>query len=780
MTTEQGDLFERMRQLGEGRAAHAAAGDRLPSAGRRRHAPAGGATKAVPAGETREGVVERVRYEAPAGDFRVLSVRVGSDLQTWAGKTPAVAAGQGVSATGQWTSDGKHGPQFSVANLTALMPSTEDGIRHFLVALGVKGLGPKTVDKIVAHFGPEVEAALDQPLLLARVRGVTGDLAPRITEAWQGAKAERAVEIQLQQFGASSLFAGRIREHYQKAAKDPVEVVRQNPYRLALDVDGIGFTTADAIAIQMGVGADSPQRVQAGVLHVLDEMTTKGHAYVRRSELVAKAAEILEVNETKAEGAIAWLSDERKVVVERAGDHEAVFPANLYRAETTVAARLAKLLAMPATAPLEAEPGAKASALDALADAAIAAFEKEAGMQLAAAQRQAVHMAAQSKVLVITGGPGVGKSATCLALLRLWQKAKLAVTFGAPTGRAAKRLAEATGQKATTIHRMLKWDPSTKAFEHNRGNPIRTNVLLLDEASMIDVSLAAQFLEAVPDGARVVFVGDVDQLPSVGPGAVLRDVIASGAVPTVRLTEIFRQAKGSTISVNAALINAGETPVGDEGIDGAFYWRKVAVAADAQAEILSLVTDRIPRTFGIPREDIQVLTPMHKHELGTIELNARLQALLNPGEGGLKIGGAALRVGDRVIVTKNDRDLDVSNGDIGKVAAVDPDDKDAVVSVEVDGRIVSFPRDKAGTISLAYAMSAHKSQGGQFACVVIALSMQHYMLLTRNLLYTAATRGKKLVVLVADPKAVRMALSAARKDDRNTRLAERLSAAVRA
>lgn len=772
--SSQRDLFDRMRAL--------AAGRKRSSSGET--APRSPKSPTIPVGaEERMGVVDHVRYESPAGDFRVLSVRVDKATQTWVGKMPAVTKGQAVSATGKWVEGGARGPQFEVINLTPLLPSTEEGLRHFLVSLGVKGLGPKTVDKILTHFGAEAEAALDQPLLLSKVRGVTGDLPARLSEAWQAAKAERAIEIQLQQYGASSLLAGKIRAHYQKVGKDPLEVVQRDPYRLALDIDGVGFATADAIALKMGIVADSPERIRAGVLHVLQEGTSKGHVYLRRNELCQTAADMLDVSVARIDGAIGWLSEVGRVVIEPAGDHDAVYPEKLWQAECNVASRLLALFqASPARA-AKAAPDEKTPVLGpTLATSAIASFEKDAGITLAPAQRETVHMAATHKVLVLTGGPGVGKSFVTMALLKLWTAAKLSVKLCAPTGRAAKRLSEATGEPATTIHRLLAWDPNSKSFEHHARNPIPTNVLLVDEVSMLDVALASQLLDAVPLGARVVLVGDVDQLPSVGPGAVLRDLIDSGSVPTVRLTEIFRQAKGSTISVNAALVNAGKLPIGDEGTTGAFYWLKRDNPVEARSEILSLVTERIPRTFGFKPDDIQVLTPMHKGEVGTIELNRHLQAALNPGAPRADVtpNGRGLRIGDRVIVTKNNRELDVSNGDIGRVVAVDPDNKDAAFTVDIDGREVKFSREDAGSLQLAYAISAHKSQGSGFPCVIVTMMTQHYVLLSRNLLYTAMTRGKKLVVLVADPRAVKLAVSEARKDDRNTRLAERLRAAVRA
>ena len=728
--------------------------------------------------EEREGTIESVIHQSE-DDFRVIRVRVGSSSEVWRGKMPAVAKGQPVIGTGRAVDHPQHGHQFVVIDVQAKLPSSKEGVRHFLLGLGVKGLGPKKIDAAVEHFGEGVKDALDQPLLLATVRGINADLANRTTEAWQAEKASRAEVMKLEEYGASALLANRIVRHYKAAQKSAVEVVEKNPYRLALDVDGVGFTTADEIALKMGIGAESPERVKAGLLHLLHEATGQGHCFVRRQALVDLVAEKLTVDPARVEQALGWLTEDRRVVVDPTDmdtAHDAVFPVKLHRAEEIVAERLATLLATPASGALE---GSEQAALDAVAEEAITAFEREAKVTLADAQRAAVTMAAKHKVLVLTGGPGVGKSFVTKAVLETFRRAKLKVSLAAPTGRAAKRLGEATGAQATTIHRLLEVDPISREFVHHAGNRLKTNVVIVDEASMIDLALASDLLAAIPDGARVVFIGDVDQLPSVGPGAVLRDIIASGAVPTVRLTHIYRQAAGSTISVNAALINAGTTPVPDEGTDGAFYWNKKADTVEAQAEILSLVARRIPQTFGFKPDDIQVLTPMHKGDVGTIALNAKLQQILNPDGQPVKVGGTELRVGDRVIVTKNNRDLDVSNGDIGRVAAVDPEDSDALLVVDIDGRQVVFPREDAGKVQLAYAISAHKSQGSGFPCVVVALAMQHYMLLTRNLLYTAVTRGKKLVVLVADPKAVRMALSTARKDDRSTRLAERLREAVR-
>lgn len=767
MAGHQQDLFQRMRALGEKGAKAPPRGRPAAGASTRRRGEEDPSTL-----ETREGTVREVHHEKPGASFRIVSVTVGAQVQKWVGEMPPIAKGQKVSATGREVEHETYGKQFRVSDLTATLPSSKEGLRHFLASLGVPGLGPKTIDKIVDQFGDGTENALDQPLLLATVRGVNSDLAERTTAAWQSAKKDRAEIIEIHDCGASALLATKVHQHYKAKGRNAVEIVRTNPYRLALDVEGVGFSTADKIALTLGVGADSHDRARAGVLHVLAELTNKGHAYARRPDLTEQAMKLLGVHESRVSDAIDSLARSGHAVVEEAGDHAAVFRAQLHRAEVSVAKRLVTLMSTPQVSVDGAAP------LTSLVATAVAQFEQEAGITMAPAQRQAVEMAAREKVMILTGGPGCGKTASTTALLKLFKLGGLTVKLCAPTGRAAKRMSEATGARATTIHTLLAWDPVLDEFEHNSNDPIPTDVLLVDETSMMDVPIAALLLEALPNAARVVFVGDVDQLPSVGPGAVLRDMIESGAVPTVRLTEIFRQAKGSTISVAAAAVNAGKAPVADEGPGGAFYWFRHSDQADMQRELLSLVLERIPKSFGFKPEDIQVLTPMHDGKVGTIELNARLQEALNPGEGGFRTNGVLLRENDRVIVTKNDRDLKVSNGDLGRVVRVDPDDKDATVVLDIDGEEVTFPREKTATLQLAYAMSVHKAQGGGFPCVVIALAQQHYMLLSRNLVYTAITRGKKLVVLVADPRSMRTALSVARKNDRNTRLAAKLRATV--
>lgn len=713
---------------------------------------------------TIEGEVVRVTFENEGTGFRVLRVAVEgrNEPEVWVGVIPPAPPGTRVRATGKYERDAKHGDQLKVETLLPLDPSTAEGIARYLGSGMVRGIGAKYAKRIVETFGDQTLEVLDRdPSRLTEVPGLGGKRAGSVAEAWAQSRAVSAIMIFLQGHDVSISLANRI---YKRFGTHAIEVVKRNPYRLALDVWGVGFKTADRIAESLGVRRDSPERAQAGVLQTLNDLTGRGHVFAERRDLVAASALMLDLDEAPVDEALSAIIASHHVVSERLNDGtEAIFPRELYEAERRVASRLTDLLRARSRA---------ASRLTGGAAEAIRAFEEHAKVALDPAQRDAVERASTNKVLVITGGPGVGKTTIVRAVLSLFERAKVPVRLAAPTGRAAKRMSEATRREATTLHRLLELDPK-RGFSRGAGRPIDAGAVIVDESSMIDVALADALLQAIPEDAHLILVGDVDQLPSVGPGAVLRDVIVSGVVPTVRLTKIFRQAEGSLIVQNAHRIHEGQRPEGHEGKRGEFYVFDRSDPKSAADTILDLVVNRIPRGFGLdPRTDVQVLTPIHKGDVGTIALNERLQAALNPSGFEVSRGTKKLRVGDKVMQLKNDHTHEVYNGDVGFVSSFDHDSR--TITVRFDEREVEYDDTELDELALAYATSVHKSQGSEYKAVIIPVLTQHYVMLSRNLVYTAVTRGKQLVVLVADPKAIDLALAETRREERRTYLGERL------
>lgn len=717
---------------------------------------------------TVEGEVARVTYENDETGFRVLRVTVEGRAQpeTWVGIFRAVPAGTRVRATGRYERDPRHGEQLKVETLLTIAPQTLEGLERYLGSGMVPGIGPAYAKRIVETFGMEALEVLDRsPERLAEVPGLGPKRADAVSKAWEKQRAVGAIMIFLQQHGVSPALAAKI---YKRFGARAIDEVSQHPYRLALDVWGIGFKTADRIARSIGVGADAPERAQAGVLQTLHDVSAKGHTYTTRPELAELAAAMLERDAEAVDQATDVLARSGRVRIERlANGEDAVYPMELYDAEVRLARRLQAVLDREA-------PGR--ALLEGATLAAIEGFEKRAGVTLAPAQRDAVEQAARHKVLVVTGGPGVGKTTIVRAMLALFDRARINVRLAAPTGRAAKRMSEATGREAVTLHRLLEFDPKQRTFARKHGRVIEAGALIVDEASMLDVALADSLLQATGDHARLVLVGDVDQLPSVGPGAVLRDIIASGRVPTVRLSQIFRQAEGSLIVRNAHRIHDGEPPESAGGPDGEFFVIDRKTPEAAAETILETVVRRIPARFGLdPKTQVQVLTPMHKGDVGAVALNERLQQALNPSGPQVTRGARTLRLGDKVMQLKNDYDREVYNGDVGYISAIDGEEQ--TVSVRFDDRDVIYEQGDLDELTLAYATSIHKSQGSEYPAVVVPILTQHYVMLSRNLIYTAVTRGKKLVVLVADPRAVALALAETRREERRTYLADRLKQA---
>jgi exodeoxyribonuclease V alpha subunit len=668
--------------------------------------------------------------------------------------------------SGRFETTARFGDQFRVSRYTEVAPQTIDGLRRYLGSGLIKGIGPEFASRIVDRFGIETLEILDRdPGRISEVPGIGPSRARAIRTAWSAQREVRKVMVFLQGYGVSPAFAARIYKRYGAAA---IARVRENPYRLAFDVWGIGFLSADKLAAALGVARDAPSRAEAGIRHVLDEEAGNGHVFVPRPRLVQKAAALLDLPEESADAAIDRLAKLGDVAVDASVVDDprapAVYEAGLYRAESALAAGLRKLLA--AAAPRVAVDQ----------DRAVTWYEQEAGIALARQQAEAVKMALAAKVAVITGGPGVGKTTIVRGIVSILVKKGVTVTLAAPTGRAAKRLSDATGMPASTLHRLLEWRPAEASFARNASRPLETDVLIVDEASMVDVRLGADLLGALPPSARLVLVGDVDQLPSVGPGTVLGDVIGSGVVPVVRLTEIFRQAAQSLIVTNAHRIHDGDMPELGAGAERDFFVLEEEDPARAAALIRDLVTTRLPRKYGLAPHEIQVLSPMHRGELGAGNLNALLQEALTTGAAGVERGARSLRVGDKVMQVKNDYDKEVWNGDCGVIERIDTEAE--TLSIRFDDRAVEYGLDELDTLSLAYAATVHKSQGSEYAAVVIPVHTQHFVMLQRNLLYTAVTRGKRLVVLVGTRKALSLAVRNADVASRCSGLAARLRAGV--
>jgi exodeoxyribonuclease V alpha subunit len=711
---------------------------------------------------TLTGEVERVTFENEATSFRV--IRLGSVEGAGArrsslpvvGTFPAVGPGTRVRVTGDFVNDAKHGEQFRVETLIPIAPSTLAGLEKYLGSGLIHGIGPGFAKRIVATFGMDSLSVLDQsPERLREVTGIGARRIEEIKKTWASQRAISNIMMLLQTHGATPALAARIFKQYGDRA---ASILQLHPYRMALDVRGVGFKTADRMALSLGISGDHPERAQAGAMHELGVLADQGHVVVPREALVERAAAMLEIDLGHVEAAIDALWAAERVVVEDGG----VYLTWLHQAEVAVASGLGRLLC---------SPGKELGGLD----AALLAFERASKISLAPGQRAAVEAAARHKVVVITGGPGVGKTTIVKAILNVMGRANLRVKLAAPTGRAAKRLSESTGLEASTLHRLLAFDPRQGQFQLDSDNPIEADVVIVDEASMIDVPLGAALIAALPTAARLIIVGDSDQLPSVGPGALLRDLIDSGAIQTVRLNEIFRQAGESRIVLNAHRILTGEMPesVDADRPNADFFVVPRRTPEEAADLVRELVVTRIPRRFGFDsKRDIQVLTPMHRGPVGTIALNELLQAALNPDGPALESRGQKLRLGDKVMQTRNDYEREAFNGDIGVVSAVDLEGRK--LTVRFDQRDVEYDDPSLASLTLAYATSIHKSQGSEYPAVVIPLLTSHFVMLSRNLVYTAVTRAKKLCVLAADPRAIRLALAETRREERMTRLSARL------
>jgi len=718
-----------------------------------------------------EGQIESLTYVNEENGYTVAKVRVSGypETVTIVGPLLSPTPGEVLKMKGVWVNHPRFGRQFKVMSHQAVVPATVTGIRKYLGSGLVKGIGPVMAARIVKTFGEKTLEVIDEHIDdLHKVDGIGRKRIEMIDKAWKEQKEIRSVMIFLQGHGVSPAYAAKI---FKKYGWDSIKIVSKNPYRLASDIFGIGFLTADKIAASMGFEKNAPARVEAGILYVLHQLSEEGHVYFPYEPLVDRCREILEVDREVIGKAVGAITLEDKIVIEDLNqdleafqpNHKAVYLKNFHIAETGIADQLLRLTASPK----------KMRQID--VGKALKWVQEKIRLEFAAKQIEAIQSAVSEKVMVITGGPGTGKTTIINAVIKIYRELGARILLAAPTGRASKRMSEATGYPARTIHRMLEYNLQKGGFQRGQEHPLEVDVLILDETSMIDTSLMYHLLKAVPSGATLILVGDVNQLPSVGAGNVLKDVIRSGKVPVVELKEIFRQAANSGIIRNAHRINTGFVPEltqEREGL-GDFYFIEQEDQEEVLRIIMELVCERIPKRFKLdPLEGIQVLAPMHKGTVGTENLNAKLQEALNPSGTAILRGGRTFRLKDKVMQIRNNYEKEVFNGDIGRITAMDEETRE--VTVTYDGVPVPYDASDLDEIVHAYAISVHKSQGSEYPAVILPLLPQHYLLLQRNLIYTAVTRAKKLLVIVGSKKALATGVKNDTIARRYTYLAERL------
>jgi exodeoxyribonuclease V alpha subunit len=716
--------------------------------------------------EPLSGLVERVTFHSQETGFCVLRVKVRGhrDLVSVIGSAASVQPGEFIQCSGRWDNNRDHGMQFKTTFLKVMPPSSLDGIEKYLGSGMIKGIGPHFAKKLVKAFGEHVFDVIEnEPERLLKLAGIGPKRVDRITSGWADQKAIREIMVFLQSHGVGTSRAVRI---YKTYGADAIPLVSENPYRLARDIKGIGFKTADQIAEKLGVEKTAMIRARAGISYTLTEAVTEGHCGLPEDDLLPAAEKLLEIPTDILRDALHQELQDETVIADTMGGQRCIFLGHLWNAEKLIAERLKTLATGKPYWP------------DIDAEIAIPWIEKKLEVNLADSQHEAVRTAISSKVMVITGGPGVGKTTLVNAILGILTVKAVNVSLAAPTGRAAKRLSETTGIEAKTIHRLLEVDPKQGGFKRGTEEPLECDLLVIDETSMVDVLLMASVLKALPDKAGLIIVGDVDQLPSVGPGQVLADIISSGAVPVARLTEIFRQAAESQIVTNAHRINSGYIPNLDteKGTKTDFYFVEAHDPEDAVTKVIEIVKNRLPKRFGFASiQDVQVLCPMNRGGIGARSLNVDLQKALNPPTDDIAVErfGYTYRVGDKVMQTDNDYDKEVFNGDLGYVRQIDPQAQE--MTVEFDGKSVEYQFGELDQLALAYAVSIHKSQGSEYPAIVIPIMMQHYMMLRRNLLYTGITRGKQMVVLVGQKKAIGMAVKGRVEGRRWSKLEEWLS-----
>lgn len=707
-------------------------------------------------------VVERITYQNEDNGYTVLkcAVKNYNDLVTVVGRMPDTHVGSVLSLDGYWKMDVKYGRQFSVEHFEETLPATVYGIEKYLGSGLVKGVGPKFAKRIVEKFGKDTLNVIEEcPDELLNVPGIGKVRVDRIKTSWQEQKEIKNIMLFLQSHEVSTSHATKIFKTY---GSESIEVVKENPYRLADDIWGIGFKTADSIAQKMGIDKEKFIRLRSGIFYTLNKLAENGHCYANRKQLLEKAQELLEVDEPEIQITLDEMLRTNDVIGDTGLEHEveAIYLPPYFFSETGCAKRLLRLMSV--NRKIKVDP-----------DVIMKKVETESEITYDEIQLEAVRTAISAKVMVLTGGPGTGKTTTTLGIISAYKQAGCKILLAAPTGRAAKRMSEATGMEAKTIHRLLEYKPP-EGYQKNEEHPLEGDVLILDECSMVDIMLMYNLLKAIPEHMSLILVGDIDQLPSVGAGNVLRDIIDSGSIPVVRLTRIFRQAQGSRIVMNAHRINKGETIDMRGGKDADFFFAAKETNQEVVETIVQYCKTNLPRYYHVdPLEDIQVLTPMQRGECGAVNLNQVLQETMNPSNIFLRRGGTQYRLHDKVMQIRNDYDKEVFNGDIGNIVKVNMEDRE--LTVKFDDREVVYDVTELDELSLAYAVTIHKSQGSEYPIVVMPFTMSHFVMLQRNLLYTGVTRAKKILVLVGEKKAVFYAIKNETTTGRNTGLRQRLA-----
>lgn len=701
-------------------------------------------------------VVERITYQNPENGYSVMRVKLKGydELVTLVGNLLEVPAGSVLLCEGDWKVDKRYGSQFVAQTWEEVMPATLYGIEKYLGSGLVKGIGPKFAQLIVNRFGLDTIEIIETDIKrLYEVPGIGQKRVEKIAESWEKQKDIKNVMLFLQGYGVSTAYAAKI---YRQYGKESIDTVKTNPYKLADDIWGIGFKTADTIASKMGYEKNDLRRLKSGVTYTLSHMAEEGNVYAEEEQLVKSAIELLDADEAPVRQAISEMLQSEDLIA----DAEAIYMPPFYYAEVGTANRLNKLLDC-----------VEGNLFNIIPD--ISVISKQTGVEYDEVQAEAIREAVSSKVMVLTGGPGTGKTTTTQGIIAALKAMGLRILLAAPTGRAAKRMSEATGMEAKTIHRLLEYNPKD-GYKRNDDNPLEGDALIVDECSMIDLLLMNNLMKAIPAGMRLVLVGDIDQLPSVGAGNVLRDIIDSKRIPVIRLTRIFRQAQESRIVMSAHAINKGVFPDTSNGKNTDFFFIQQEDPEQAVDTIVKLVKERLPNAYKRPTSDIQVLTPMQRGVVGAANLNMALQTVLNPGQVSLNRSGYSFRQGDRVMQLRNNYDKEVFNGDLGYIERVDMEDRTLFVCF--DGRTVEYDVSELDELTLAYATTIHKSQGSEYPIVVMPVLMTHYVMLQRNLIYTGITRAKKICVLVGTKKALSFAIRNLSVLKRNTKLKERLNA----
>lgn len=718
-------------------------------------------------------VVERITYQNPENGYSVIkcAVKNYSDLVTVVGNFIDVNIGSVLLVEGNWKNDVRYGRQFIADNWEETLPATVFGIEKYLGSGLIKGIGPKFAGRIVRKFGIDTLEVIETDIMrLMEVPGIGKRRVDQIEESWERQKEIKNIMLFLQDHNVSTAFAAKI---YRQYGNKSIDVVRENPFRLADDIWGIGFKTADGIASRLGVEKDAPIRLRSGIMYTLSQLAEEGHVYARKNQLLQKAKELLEAEEIRIAAILETMLEEKEVIGEESEiSGKCIYLPPFYYAETGTSNKLKKLIAQPAADRLWKNlMKARQDTGNENLSVNVSKIQKAVHMEYDEIQSEAIRCAATTKVLILTGGPGTGKTTTTRGIISAYQNFGLKILLAAPTGRAAKRMTEAVGLEAKTIHRLLEFKP-LEGYQKNEDNPLEGDVLIVDECSMIDIVLMNALLKAIPLHMRLILAGDIDQLPAVGAGNVLRDMIDSGVFPVVRLTRIFRQAQTSRIIMNAHRINRGQMPDLSNGKDTDFFFMNQEDPQEAVKMIVELVQKKLPHFYHVSSGEIQVLTPMQRGVTGAVNLNMALQEAVNPQGNGLRRGGFIYRESDKVMQIKNNYDKEVFNGDIGIVEKVDLQER--ILLINFEGRSVEYDITELDELVHAYATTIHKAQGSEYPIVIMPVLMNHYVMLQRNLIYTGITRAKKVLILVGTKKALSYAVKNVTVTRRNSLLKERI------